>query len=141
MSVSTSIDLSPVMEGGSSPGNALPQFTPATDLSVSQAPAASAAAANAAAASAASASAAQSAQPPTASEVSAAAGEISSYLSNSKTDIGFALDQSSGQMIVRITDVATGKTIRQIPSEVVLRIAQELKQYKTLDNLKFDEKA
>ena len=82
-----------------------------------------------------------SAAPATAAEVSQAAAEIATFLNNSKTNIVFAMDQSSGQMVVSVQDATTGKTIRQIPSEVVLRIARELKQTKTLGSLKFDEKA
>jgi flagellar protein FlaG len=74
-------------------------------------------------------------------DLTSAAKAITNFLSSSNTNIQFSLDQSSGEMVVKIEDAATGKTIRQIPNEVVLRIAQELKQNKSLGNLALDEKA
>jgi flagellar protein FlaG len=40
--------------------------------------------------------------------------------------LDFAVDDSTGKVLVRITDRATGELIRQIPSEELLDIAQSL---------------
>jgi flagellar protein FlaG len=143
MSVSTSMDVPAAAAVLGLSSGALPQAGGGT-ATASAAPAASstAASANAADTVTATAVAASAAtKPASADDVGQAAAEIAAFLSSSKTNIVFAMDQSSGQMVVKIQDAATGKTLRQIPSEVVLRIAQELKQNKTLSNLQFDEKA
>jgi flagellar protein FlaG len=38
----------------------------------------------------------------------------------------FRVDESTGRMIVSITDAETGEVIRQVPGEEALRIAQDL---------------
>jgi flagellar protein FlaG len=128
MNVSTSLDLPPAaasvaeIGGGLPPstsGNATPSVSSGATLGATPAAATST----------------------TAAEVVSATQEITNYLNESKTDIQFAIDQSSGKVVVEIQDPTTGKTLRQIPNEVVLRIAQELQQNKTLGNLALSEKA
>jgi len=73
--------------------------------------------------------------------IKAAAAELDAFMRSSNQSIVFQVDKPSGQVIVSIQDATTGQTIRQIPSEVVLRIAQELKQNKTVESLLLDAKA
>jgi flagellar protein FlaG len=40
--------------------------------------------------------------------------------------LAFSVDDSSGKTIVKITDVQTGETIRQIPSQEMLDIARSI---------------
>jgi len=126
MSVSTSLDLPPAAASTAAPvaeiGGGLPASTAANEAA-SVLPGATTAA------------------PATAADVLSATQEIANFLNQSKTDIQFSLDQSSGEMVVRIEDPTTGQTLRQIPNDVVLRIAQELKQNKTIGNLALNEKA
>jgi len=41
-------------------------------------------------------------------------------------DLHFSMDDSSGKTVVRVVDTSTQEVIRQIPSEEVLHMAQEL---------------
>jgi len=41
-------------------------------------------------------------------------------------NLQFSMDQSSGKTVVRVVDTNTQEVIRQIPSEEVLKIAQDL---------------
>lgn len=40
--------------------------------------------------------------------------------------LAFSIDDSSGKVIVKVTDVATGEMVRQIPSEEMLDIARSI---------------
>ena len=73
--------------------------------------------------------------------IRAAAAELDAFMRSSNQSIVFAVDKSTGQVIVSVQDAATGQTIRQIPNEVLLRIAQELKQNKSIASLLLDTKA
>lgn len=52
--------------------------------------------------------------------------QIDSFLRSMNRSLQFRLDDSSGRMIVSITDSETGEVIRQVPGEDALRIAQSL---------------
>jgi len=52
--------------------------------------------------------------------------QIDSFLRSMNRSLQFRLDESSGRMIVSITDSETGEIIRQVPGEDALRIAQSL---------------
>lgn len=41
-------------------------------------------------------------------------------------NLQFSMDKSSGKTVVRVVDTSTQEVIRQIPSEEVLQMAQEL---------------
>ena len=41
-------------------------------------------------------------------------------------NLQFSMDESSGRTVVRVVDTSTKEVIRQIPSEEVLQMAQEL---------------
>ena len=55
-----------------------------------------------------------------------AAQQIESYLRSIGRALEFSIDDSTGLTVVRVRDAATGETIRQIPSEEALRLAQAL---------------
>jgi flagellar protein FlaG len=52
--------------------------------------------------------------------------QIDSFLRSMNKSLQFRLDESTGRMIVSITDSETGEVIRQVPGEEALRIAQNL---------------
>lgn len=41
-------------------------------------------------------------------------------------ELNFSVDQESDQLVIKVMDSGTGKVIRQIPSEEMLRLAREL---------------
>ena len=47
-------------------------------------------------------------------------------------DLSFSLDDSSGQVIVKVTDTASGKIVRQMPTEEALRMMQSLDEMRGL---------
>ena len=47
-------------------------------------------------------------------------------------DLDFSLDDSTGRMVVKVTDRASGDVVRQIPSEEALRLAENLEQVRSL---------
>lgn len=47
-------------------------------------------------------------------------------------NLDFSVDDSSGQVVVKVTDVESGKVIRQIPSEEVLKLSEQLEDMRSL---------
>ena len=47
-------------------------------------------------------------------------------------DINFSLDDSSGRVVVKVTDTKSGDVIRQIPSEEALKLAESLSEARSL---------
>jgi flagellar protein FlaG len=52
--------------------------------------------------------------------------QMEEYLANAGRKLQFSVDESSGDLVVTVRDAATGATIRQIPSEEVLRVRERL---------------
>lgn len=57
---------------------------------------------------------------------------IEGFVQNIRRNLDFALDDSSGRLVVKVTDGATGEVIRQLPSEEVLRLAESLDEVRSL---------
>lgn len=62
----------------------------------------------------------------------AAVSSVNSFVQTIRRDLNFDLDDSSGKMVVRVTDGATGNVVRQIPTEDALRLAENLEQARSL---------
>lgn len=54
------------------------------------------------------------------------------YAQSIRRDLKFSLDDESGQVIVKVTDSATGEVIRQMPSEEAVKLAQRLEEARSL---------
>jgi flagellar protein FlaG len=52
--------------------------------------------------------------------------QVDAYLRAHNQSVRFQVDQVTGLTIVHVVDATTGKVVRQIPSEVVVRVAQYL---------------
>ena len=61
-----------------------------------------------------------------AEEVQRAAQQLETFMQSMNRYLEFRVDEDSGRTVVTVKDRATGDTIRQIPSEEVLRLAQNL---------------
>lgn len=61
-----------------------------------------------------------------------AVSEIESFVQSIRRDLNFALDDSSGRVVVKVTDRASGNVVRQIPSEEALHLAESLEQVRSL---------
>jgi flagellar protein FlaG len=57
---------------------------------------------------------------------------IQSFVQNIRRDLNFSLDDSSGRVVVKVTDGVSGEVIRQLPSEEALRLAESLEEVRSL---------
>lgn len=67
-----------------------------------------------------------------------AVSQLNDYVQNVQRDLQFEVDNDLGQTIVKVVDQQTREVIRQIPDEVALRLAENLRQDEplTLFNIK-----
>ncbi|WP_225789313.1 flagellar protein FlaG [Pseudomonas sp. Marseille-P8916] len=72
-----------------------------------------------------------------AEKVKSAVSEIEKFLSSSRRNLEFSMDEESGKIVVKVIASETGELIRQIPSEEALRIASSLSD---VSSLLFDAK-
>lgn len=64
--------------------------------------------------------------------VEEAISSIKQFAQSIQRNLNFALDDSSGRVVVRVTDAMSGDVIRQIPSEDALRLAESLEEARSL---------
>ena len=57
---------------------------------------------------------------------------IQEFVQSVRRDINFSLDESSGRVVVKVTDGRSGDVIRQIPSEEALKLAESLSEARSL---------
>jgi len=53
--------------------------------------------------------------------------EINDYVQSVQRDLHFSVDEDSGETIIRVRDKESGELIRQIPEDIFLSLAQNLK--------------
>lgn len=66
---------------------------------------------------------------PSPQQVKQAAESINRVVKQSSSSLEFSFDASSRKLVVRMVDTETGELIRQVPSDVVLAIAESIEQY------------
>jgi flagellar protein FlaG len=59
-------------------------------------------------------------------QISSAVKDINDFFQMTQRSLGFTLDETSGVMVMQITDTKTGEMIRQIPGESALKLAKQL---------------
>lgn len=64
--------------------------------------------------------------------VEQAVSSIQNFVQSIRRDLNFSLDDSSGRVVVKVTDSASGEVIRQLPSEEALRLAESLEGVRSL---------
>lgn len=57
---------------------------------------------------------------------------IQNFVQNIRRDLNFSLDDSSGRVVVKVTDSVSGEVIRQLPTEEALRLAERLDEARSL---------
>jgi flagellar protein FlaG len=67
--------------------------------------------------------------PPSRQQVEAAVEAINRSLQPSNNALSFSVDQNSDRIVVKVVDSTSGETLRQIPSEEVLAIAESIDRY------------
>ncbi len=65
-------------------------------------------------------------------EVEQAMAELKRLADNSGRSLGFSHDRAVSGPVITVTDKDTGKVVRQIPTEVVVRVAHSIEQMKGL---------
>ncbi|MBU1237180.1 MAG: flagellar protein FlaG [Gammaproteobacteria bacterium] len=66
---------------------------------------------------------------PSAPELAAAVDSINRSLEPESRNLKFSIDDHTDRVIVKVVDKETGETLRQIPPEEVLAIAESIKDY------------
>jgi flagellar protein FlaG len=66
---------------------------------------------------------------PSAQELAAAVDSINRSLEPESRNLKFSIDDHTDRVIVKVVDKETGETVRQIPPEEVLAIAESIKDY------------
>lgn len=59
-------------------------------------------------------------------KMQAAVAQMNDYIQSTQRDLNFSYDADSGETIVKVMDRNTQEIIRQIPSEIFLRLAQQM---------------
>lgn len=67
-----------------------------------------------------------------AADILSAAERIREHVQNLQRDLNFSVDDSTGQVVVRVVDGDSGMVVRQIPSEDILRLAERLDEMRSL---------
>lgn len=62
----------------------------------------------------------------------AAVSDMQNFVQSVKRDINFNVDDSSGRVVVNVTEGSSGDVIRQIPSEEALRLSENLSEIRSL---------
>jgi flagellar protein FlaG len=62
----------------------------------------------------------------------AAVSSIQEFAQSIQRNLNFSLDDSTGRVVVKVTDSVSGEVIRQIPSEDALRLAESLDEVRSL---------
>ncbi|SDF71461.1 flagellar protein FlaG [Phytopseudomonas seleniipraecipitans] len=64
--------------------------------------------------------------------VDSAVVDIHSQIQNLQRDLNFSVDDSTGDVVVKVIDGESGKVVRQIPSKEVLELAARLEDVRSL---------
>jgi len=71
-------------------------------------------------------------QAPQKIDVNEVVGRIRMQVQTLQRDLNFSVDDSTGQVVVQVLDGDSGKVVRQIPSEDILRLAERLDEMRSL---------
>lgn len=77
-------------------------------------------------------------QPHSREDLEKAVGEIRDFVQSSQRQLDFSIDDSTGQVVVKVIATQSGEVIRQLPSELALKLAQSLSE---ASSLLFDDQA
>lgn len=58
--------------------------------------------------------------------------KLRSQMQNIQRDLSFSVDDSTGDVVVRVIDGESGKIVRQIPSEEIIRLTERLDEMRSL---------
>ena len=64
-------------------------------------------------------------------QIEAAVSKLSEFVNTNSRQLNFSIDEGSNKQVVKVTDAESGKIIRQIPSEEVLKLSERLQDMQT----------
>lgn len=64
-------------------------------------------------------------------QIENAVSQLSEFVKNNSRQLNFSVDEGSNKQVVKVTDAESGKVIRQIPSEEVLKLSERLQDLQT----------
>ena len=65
-------------------------------------------------------------------DLQAVVSDMQDFVQSVRRDIYFQLDDTSGQVVINVTEATSGDVIRQIPSEEALRLSESLSEIRSL---------
>lgn len=65
-------------------------------------------------------------------QVEDAVASIQDFVQSVRRSINFSVEETSGRVVVKVTDAGSGAVIRQIPSEEALQLAENLSEVRSL---------
>ena len=65
-------------------------------------------------------------------QVESAVSTIQDFVQSVRRNVNFTLEDTSGRVVVKVTDASSGDIIRQIPSEEALQLAESLEEVRSL---------
>lgn len=66
-------------------------------------------------------------------DIEKAVTEINEYVQSVQRDLHFSVDEESGLTVIRVRDQESGELIRQIPEDIFLSLAQNLKDNQAIN--------
>lgn len=66
-----------------------------------------------------------------AEQIDTAVSQLSEFVQTSNRQLNFSVDEGSNKQVVKVTDAESGKVIRQIPTEEVLKLSERLQELQT----------
>lgn len=66
-----------------------------------------------------------------AEQIETAVSQLSEFVQNNSRQLNFSVDEGSNKQVVKVTDSESGKVIRQIPTEEVLKLSERLQDLQT----------
>ncbi len=66
------------------------------------------------------------------SQVEGAVSAIQEFVQSVRRNLDFRVDDSSGRVVVKVTDRESGDVIRQMPTEEALKLAESLEEVRSL---------
>jgi flagellar protein FlaG len=66
-----------------------------------------------------------------AEQIDTAVSQLNEFVQISSRQLNFSVDEGSNKQVVKVTDAESGKIIRQIPSEEILKLSERLQDLQT----------
>lgn len=65
-------------------------------------------------------------------QIESAVSAIQDFVQAVQRNVNFSVEDSSGRVVVKVTDASSGDVIRQIPSEEAMQLAESLEEVRSL---------